>query len=50
VRVVGSWGSFLAGDQSGDRTQDGVEVLASAEVTREGPPVLQVADAVLDAD
>jgi hypothetical protein len=45
-----SWGSFLAGDQSGDRTQDRVEVLASAEVTRQGPPVLQVADAVLDAD
>jgi hypothetical protein len=50
VKRFGSWGSFLAGDQSGDRTQDGVEVFASAEVTREGPPVLQVADAVLDAD
>jgi hypothetical protein len=40
----------LAGDQSGDRAQDHVEVLASAEVTRHGPPVLQVADAVLDTD
>jgi hypothetical protein len=46
----GAWGSFLAGYQSGDRTQDGVEVFASAEVTREGSPVLQVADAVLDPD
>jgi hypothetical protein len=27
-------GSFLAGDQSGDRGQDRVQVLASAEVTR----------------
>jgi hypothetical protein len=48
--LIRSWGSLLAGDQSGDRTQDGVEVVASAEVTREGAPVLQVADAVLDAD
>jgi hypothetical protein len=45
-----SWGSFLAGDQSGDRGQDGIEVLASAEASGEGSPVLQVADAVLDAD
>jgi hypothetical protein len=50
VELVGSWGSFLSGDQSGDRTQNGAEVFASAEVTREGSPVLQVADAVLDAD
>ena len=48
--LVGSWGSFLAGDQSGDRTQDGVEVFASAEVSGQGSPVLQVADAVLGAD
>jgi hypothetical protein len=49
--VFRSWGSFLTGDESGDRTQDdGVEVFASAEVTGQGPPVLQVADAVLDAD
>ena len=41
---------FLAGDQSGDRAQDGVEVLASAEVSGQGSPVLQVADAVLDAN
>jgi hypothetical protein len=46
----GRGGSFLAGDQSGDRGQDRVEVLASAEVTGQDPPVLQVADAVLDAD
>ena len=47
---VGSWGSFLTGDQSGDRGKDRVEMLASAEVARQGPPVLQVADAVLHAD
>jgi NAD-dependent epimerase/dehydratase family protein len=29
----GSWGSFLAGDQSGDRGQDRVEVFASVEVS-----------------
>jgi hypothetical protein len=50
VKLVGSWGSFLAGDQSGDRGQDGVQVFASAEVASQGSPVLQVADAVLDAD
>jgi hypothetical protein len=50
VDPVGSWGSFLAAEQSGDRTQDGVEMLASAQVPREGPPVLQVADAVLHTD
>ncbi len=49
-KLIRSWGSFLAGDQSGDRTQDGVEVFASAQVTGQGSPVLQVADAVLDAD
>jgi hypothetical protein len=49
-KLIRSWGSFLAGDQSGDRTQDGVEVFASAEVTQEGAPVLQVAEAVLDTD
>jgi hypothetical protein len=47
---VGSWDSFLAGDQSGDRGKDRVEMLASAEVARQGAPVLQVADAVLRAD
>jgi hypothetical protein len=43
-------GSFLAGDRSGDRGQDGVQVLASAQVTGQSAPVLQVADAVLDAN
>jgi hypothetical protein len=33
VKLVGSWGSFLAGDQSGDGAQHRVEVLASAEVS-----------------
>jgi hypothetical protein len=33
VKRFGSWGLFLAGDQSGDRGQDGVEVFASAEVS-----------------
>ncbi len=33
VRAVGS---FLTGDQSGHRGQDRVEVLASAEVSRQG--------------
>jgi hypothetical protein len=47
---VGSWGSFLTGDQSGDRGKDLVEMLASTEVARQGPPVLQMADAVLHAD
>jgi hypothetical protein len=32
VKVVESGGSFLAGDESGDSGQDGVEVLAAAEV------------------
>jgi hypothetical protein len=41
---------FRAGDQSGDRTQDDVEVVASAEMTSRGPPVGQVADAVLHAE
>jgi len=50
VKLVWSWDSFLAGDQSGDGTQDGVEVVASTEMPGQGPPVLQVADAVLDAD
>jgi hypothetical protein len=50
VKLSRSWGSFLAGDQAGDGAQDGVEVFASAEVTGQGSPVLQVADAVLDAD
>jgi hypothetical protein len=50
VKLVRSWGSFLAGDQSGDRGHDRVEVLTSVEVTRQGPPVLQVADPVPDAD
>ena len=50
VKLIRSWGSFLAGDQSGDGTQHRVEVLASAEVPGQGPPVLQVADAVLHAD
>jgi hypothetical protein len=50
VERFGSWCSFLGGDEASDRGQDCVEVLASAEMTRQGPPVLQVADAVLDAD
>jgi hypothetical protein len=33
VKLIRSWGPFLAGDQAGDRGQDRVEVLASAEVT-----------------
>jgi hypothetical protein len=32
VEPIGAGGSFLAGHQSGDRAQDRVEVLASAEV------------------
>jgi hypothetical protein len=43
-------GSFLTGDQSGNRAQNRVDVLSSAEVTEQSPPVLQVADAMLDAD
>jgi hypothetical protein len=50
VKLVRSWCSFLAGDQSGDRGQHRLEVLASAEVPGQGAPVLQMADAVLDAD
>jgi hypothetical protein len=48
--LVTSWGSLLAGDQYGHGAQHGVEVVASAEVTGQGPPVLQMADVVLDAD
>ena len=40
VKLIRSWGSFLAGDQSGDCGQDGVEVVASAEVSGQGSPVL----------
>ena len=43
-------GLFLAGDQSGDGAQDGIEVVASAEVAGRGPPVGQVAGAMLYAD
>jgi hypothetical protein len=50
VERFGSWGSFLAGDQSGDRGQHRVEMFASAEMAREGSPGLQVADAVLDVE
>jgi hypothetical protein len=50
VKLIRSWGSFLAGDESGDPWQDGVEVFASAEVASQGRPVLQVADAVFDTD
>ena len=50
VRLIGPWGSSLAGDRSGDGAQDGVEVVASAEVSGPGPPVGQVAVAVLHAD
>jgi hypothetical protein len=39
-------GSFLTGDQSGDRAEHRVQVLASAEMMRQDPPVLQVAMAV----
>jgi hypothetical protein len=36
VELVRSWGSFLAGDQSGDGAQHRVEMVASAEVTDSG--------------
>jgi hypothetical protein len=48
--LSGSWCSFRAGEQSGDRAQHRVEVLTSAGVMGQGPPVGQVADAVLRAD
>jgi len=50
VELGRSEGSFLAADQSGDRWQDCVQVLASAEVSGQSSPVLQVADSVLDVD
>ena len=50
MKRFGSWGSFLAGDQSGHDAQHGVEMPALAEVARQGPPVGQLAGAVLDAD
>jgi hypothetical protein len=50
VVLFGSWGSFLAGEQPGDREQERVQVLASAEVAGQGPPVGQVPDAVPDAE
>ncbi len=50
MELVRSRGSFLAGGQSGDRAQHRLEVLSSAEVTGQSAPVLQVADAVLDAN
>jgi hypothetical protein len=43
-------GPFLAGDPSGDRAQDRVQVIPSAKMTGQGPPVLELADAVLHAD
>jgi hypothetical protein len=48
VGLIKPWCSFLAGDRSGDCGQERVEVLASAEMSRQDPPVPQVADAVLD--
>ena len=50
MKLVGSWGSFLAGDQSVDRAQHRVQVLPSAEVTRQRPPVPQGVDATLHTD
>jgi len=44
VGLVPGW------NRSGDCAQDRVEVVASAEVTGQGPPVSSEADAVLDAD
>ncbi len=49
VGLVRSWNSFLAGGQSGDRPQNGVKMLASAEVMGQSAPVLG-ADAVPHAD
>ncbi len=50
VELFGSWGSFLTGDQSCDRRQHRVEVLASAGATRKSPPVLLLLDAVFNAE
>jgi hypothetical protein len=36
VKLGRSWGFFLAGDATGNRAQDGVVVIPSAEVTKPG--------------
>ncbi|MEV7387918.1 MULTISPECIES: hypothetical protein [unclassified Streptomyces] len=43
-------GGPLVWEQAGDGLDDVTHVFASAVVAGEGPPVLQVCDAVLDAD
>ncbi|MFJ6636864.1 hypothetical protein ACIQMR_36760 [Streptomyces sp. NPDC091376] len=43
-------GGLLVGEQSGDGLDDVAHVLASAVVAGEGPPVREMADAVLDPD
>lgn len=42
--------ALLVGQQAGDGLNDGAHKLAVAEVTGQCPPVLQMGDAVLDAD
>jgi len=42
--------NLLVGQQSGNGLHDVADVLAAAEVAGQRPPVLQVRDAVLDAD
>jgi hypothetical protein len=41
VQLIRSWGSFLAGDQAGDRGQDRVQVFASAEVSGQARQVFR---------
>ncbi|WP_234439450.1 MULTISPECIES: hypothetical protein [Streptomyces] len=41
---------LLVGKQAGDGLDDVARVLAAAEVAGQCPPVLEVGDAVLDAD
>ncbi len=50
VRIASQGGGLLVGEEPGDGSDDVAHMLASAVVSGEGSPVLQMADAVLDPD
>ncbi|OEJ21244.1 hypothetical protein AR457_35880 [Streptomyces agglomeratus] len=50
VRITSEDGGLLVGEEPGDGSDDVAHVLASAVVSGEGSPVLQMTDAVLDPD
>ncbi|MER7333542.1 MULTISPECIES: hypothetical protein [unclassified Micromonospora] len=48
--MFGAVGVLVVGQQACDGADGGVEVFASAVVAGQNPPVLEVADDVLDSD